>query len=53
MKAFGLCVWTDLAAVVCVAVALVGSTLTYRGIEEPARRLFNRLSTGTAPPAGH
>jgi peptidoglycan/LPS O-acetylase OafA/YrhL len=47
-------IWsTDLAAIVCVAVALVGSSLTYRGIEEPARRFFNRLSTSAAPPAGH
>lgn len=36
----------DVAALACVATALVGSTLTYRFIEEPARRFFNRLSGG-------
>jgi peptidoglycan/LPS O-acetylase OafA/YrhL len=37
--------WTlDLAAVLCVGVALLGSSLTYRFIEEPMRRYFNGLS---------
>jgi hypothetical protein len=43
----------DAAAVLCVAIALAGSTLTYRFIEDPARRFFNSLSDGrtrsTAP----
>jgi peptidoglycan/LPS O-acetylase OafA/YrhL len=36
----------DLAAILCVATALAGSALTYRFIEEPARRFFNALSNG-------
>jgi peptidoglycan/LPS O-acetylase OafA/YrhL len=35
----------DAAALACVAVAIVGSILTYRYIEEPARLFFNRLSS--------
>ncbi|HEY1707206.1 MAG TPA: acyltransferase [Rhizomicrobium sp.] len=34
----------DGAALACVASALLGSALTYRYIEEPARLFFNRLS---------
>jgi peptidoglycan/LPS O-acetylase OafA/YrhL len=34
----------DMAAVLCVGIALLGSSLTYRFIEEPMRRYFNALS---------
>jgi peptidoglycan/LPS O-acetylase OafA/YrhL len=34
----------DGAALVCVSAMLIGSLLTYRYIEEPARLFFNRLS---------
>lgn len=37
--------WTmDGAALLCVSAAIMGSVLTYRYIEEPARIFFNRLS---------
>jgi peptidoglycan/LPS O-acetylase OafA/YrhL len=36
----------DVAGLVCVAVTIAGSTLTYRFIEEPARLFFNALSDG-------
>ena len=40
----------DLAGLACVAGVIAGSLLTYRFIEEPARRYFNRLSGPLVPP---
>jgi peptidoglycan/LPS O-acetylase OafA/YrhL len=39
----------DGAGLVCVMLAVSGSSLTYRYIEEPARRFFNQLSSPDSP----
>src|SRR5262249_19240883 len=36
----------DVASIVCVVGVVVGSSYTYRYVEEPARLFFNRLSEG-------
>ena len=40
----------DGAAVICVAITILGSILTYRFVEEPMRQFFNRLSDRTFSP---